>query len=65
MKVGDTLQVRRMVREVKDPATGAVLRRIENTIGEVVITEADEGSSVGTFAGSGTPAVGDTVSTPQ
>jgi len=65
VKVGDRLQVRRMVREVKNPATGEVIRRVEDTIGEVVITEADEVSSVGTFSGAGTPTVGDTVATPQ
>jgi curli biogenesis system outer membrane secretion channel CsgG len=65
VKVGDKLQVRRLVREVKNPATGAVLRRIEETVGEVVITEADEASSVGTFSGAGKPAVGDSVATPQ
>jgi curli biogenesis system outer membrane secretion channel CsgG len=65
VKVGDKLQVRRLVREVKNPATGAVLRRVEDTVGEVVITEADEVSSVGTFSGAGKPEVGDSVATPQ
>lgn len=59
--VGDRLQVRRKVREIKDPATGKVLRSIEDKVGEVVITEADEESSVGTFQGAGQPKVGDTV----
>ncbi len=61
VKVGDRLQVRRKIREVKDPATGKVLRSIENTIGEVTITEVDEQSSVGTFSGSGQPRTGDVV----
>ncbi len=61
VKVGDRLQVRRKVREVKDPATGKVLRSIEDKIGEVVITEADETSSVGTFTGAGPAKVGDVV----
>jgi len=65
VKVGDKLQIRRTVREVKDPATGNVIRRIEDTIGEVTITEADGTSSVGTFTGAGKPAVGDTVTKPQ
>ena len=65
VKVGDKLQIRRTVREVKDPATGNVIRRIEDTIGEVTITEADGASSVGTFTGAGKPAVGDTVTKPQ
>jgi curli biogenesis system outer membrane secretion channel CsgG len=61
VKVGDRLQVRRKIRDVKDPATGKVLRSIENTIGEVTITEVDEQSSVGTFSGSGQPRTGDVV----
>jgi len=61
VKVGDRLEVRRPVREVKDPATGRVLRRIEDKLGEVVITEADEVSSVGTYTGTQPARVGDTV----
>ncbi len=61
VKVGDKLTVRRTGREVRDPATGRVLRRIEDTLGEVTITEADEGSSVGTFSGKSSPKVGDRV----
>ena len=61
VKVGDRLQVRRKVREVRDPATGKVIRALENTIGEVVITEVDEVSAVGTYTGSTPPKVGDAV----
>jgi curli biogenesis system outer membrane secretion channel CsgG len=59
--VGSKLQIKRTGREVKDPATGRVLRRIEDTVGEVVITEADEVSSVGTFTGANPAKVGDRV----
>ena len=61
VKVGDKLQVKRTGREIKDPATGRVIRRIEDLLGEVVITEADESSSVGTFTGAQPPQVGDRV----
>ncbi len=61
VKVGDRLAVRRKVRDVRDPATGKILRSIEDALGEVVITQVDEGSSVGRFTGSGQPKVGDTV----
>jgi curli biogenesis system outer membrane secretion channel CsgG len=61
VKVGDKLAVKRTGREIKDPATGRVIRRIEESVGEVVITEADEVSSVGTFTGSGAAQVGDRV----
>ncbi len=61
LKVGDRLQVRRKVREVRDPATGKVLRSIENPVGEVVITEVDESSSVGNYNGATPAKVGDVV----
>ncbi|MCS7314976.1 MAG: CsgG/HfaB family protein [Bryobacterales bacterium] len=64
VKVGDRLQVRRKIREVRDPATGKVIRAIEDKIGEVVITEVDEVSAVGTFAGASPAKVGDAVRSP-
>jgi curli biogenesis system outer membrane secretion channel CsgG len=64
VKVGDQLEVRRVTREVKDPSTGKVLRRIADKVGMVTITEVDESSAVGTFAGDGPAQVGDTVQTP-
>jgi curli biogenesis system outer membrane secretion channel CsgG len=63
VKVGDTLAVKHPGREIRDPATGKVLRRIEDNLGTVKITEVEETSSVGKFAGTGTVKVGDTVST--
>ncbi len=61
VKVGDRLQLRRPIREVRDPATGRVIRTIEDTIGEVLITEVDELSAVGTVTGAQAPKVGDVV----
>jgi curli biogenesis system outer membrane secretion channel CsgG len=61
VKVGDTLAVKRVGREIRDPATGKVIRRIEDSIGELTITEADESSAVGKFTGSGAVKVGDSV----
>ncbi|MEX2299491.1 MAG: CsgG/HfaB family protein [Bryobacterales bacterium] len=61
VKVGDKLLIKRVTREVKDPATGKVLRRIEETLGEVTISEVDQSSAVGTYAGATPPKVGDTV----
>jgi len=61
IKVGDRLQVRRKLRDVRDPATGKILRSIEDKIGEVVITEVDERSAVGTFTGVTPVKVGDVV----
>jgi Curli production assembly/transport component CsgG/Flagellar assembly protein T, C-terminal domain len=64
VKVGDKLNVSRVVRVVKDPATGKPLRSIEDQIGQLTITSVDASSAVGTFSGSGQPKVGDTVKTP-
>jgi hypothetical protein len=61
LKVGDKLDVKRKTREIRDPATGKVLRRVEDKLGEMVLTEVDEGSAVGKFTGPAPPKVGDTV----
>jgi curli biogenesis system outer membrane secretion channel CsgG len=52
LKVGDKLIVERPIKEVKDPATGKVLRVLSDKIGEVVISEVDDVSAVGKFTGS-------------
>ena len=62
--VGDKLSVTRVVRVIKDPATGKPLRSIDAAIGQITITSADAGSAVGTFAGTGVVKVGDAVKTP-
>jgi curli biogenesis system outer membrane secretion channel CsgG len=61
IKIGDRLAVKRSIREIKDPATGKVLRRMEDSVGEVTITEVDDSSSVGKFTGPAPAKVGDTV----
>ncbi len=60
-KVGDRLQVVHPVKTVKDPATGRVIRSVENKLGEVVLTDVDDLSSVGQFTGTGPVKVGDAV----
>lgn len=62
VKVGDTLNIKRKIREVRDPDTGKVLRSIENSIGTITITDVQASSAVGTFSGPGKPQVKDTVS---
>ncbi len=42
VKVGDTLNVMRVTREIKDPATGAVIRRLSTNIGVVKATDVDD-----------------------
>jgi curli biogenesis system outer membrane secretion channel CsgG len=61
VRVGDKLQVSHAGREIKDPATGKVLRRIESPLGTLTITEVEEGSSVGTYDGADGVKVGDHV----
>jgi len=61
IRVGQSLDIVQNGREIRDPATGKVLRRIGNRIGAVMITEADEQSSVGQYNGAVTPKVGDQV----
>ncbi len=46
VKVGDRLSVQRMSQEIKDPATGKVIRRLSTEVGVVRVTEADDESSV-------------------
>jgi hypothetical protein len=59
--VGDKLAVTRVSREIKDPATGKLLRTVEEIVGELKVTSVDQSSAEGKFAGSGQPKVGDTV----
>jgi curli biogenesis system outer membrane secretion channel CsgG len=61
VKVGDRYAVRRIGREIRDPATGKVIRRVEDNLGEVTITEADDSSAVGKYSGPGGVKVGDTI----
>ena len=46
VKVGDQLSVERVSKEIKDPATGKVLRRMSTQIGLVKVTDVDDVSSV-------------------
>ncbi len=63
IKVGDQMSVERVGREIKDPATGQVLRRMTAKIGVIQITEVDDISSIGkVIAGAGFK-VGDMVKT--
>lgn len=62
LKVGDRLEVNRKIRDVRDPATGKILRSVSNKVGEVVITEVEEQSAAGRFTGTMPAKVGDMVS---
>ena len=45
LKAGDKLSVERVTREIKDPSTGKVIRRMTSQIGVIQITTLDEGSA--------------------
>jgi curli biogenesis system outer membrane secretion channel CsgG len=61
LKVGDQLSVKRTGREIRDPSSGKVIRKVEESLGDITITEVDELSAVGKFTGAGKPKVGDAV----
>lgn len=48
VKVGDQLNVERVTKEIKDPATGNVLRRLSTPVGVVKITDVDDVSAIAT-----------------
>jgi curli biogenesis system outer membrane secretion channel CsgG len=64
LKVGDTLDISRQVRTVKDPATGKVLKAITDKIGSGTVTQIDQDSATVTFTGAGPAKVGDVAQTP-
>ncbi len=65
LKVGDKLEVKRAGREIRDPATGRVIRRIESDLGSATVTEVDELSAVAKYSGSEPAKVGDVVRNSQ
>lgn len=46
VKVGDQLSIERVTREIKDPATGQVIRRMTQPVGMVRVTDVDDISAV-------------------
>ena len=64
IKVGDQLSVVRVSKEIKDPATGQVIRRLTSSIGTIQVTDVDDVSAVcNVVSGSGFQ-VGDHAVTP-
>ena len=54
VNVGDQLEVVRVTKEIKDPSTGAVIRRLTTSIGIIRATDVDDASAVCTpVSGSG------------
>jgi curli biogenesis system outer membrane secretion channel CsgG len=63
LKVGDVLEISHAGRQIKDPATGKVLKTITTKIGEGTVTEIDSDSATLNFSGAGAK-VGDVARTP-
>jgi curli biogenesis system outer membrane secretion channel CsgG len=63
LKVGDQLNVERVTREFKDPATGQVIRRMASPIGVIRLTDVDDISAVGAPVSGADFKVGDSVKT--
>ena len=63
VKVGDQLNVERVSREIKDPVSGKVIRRISTPVGVVKITDVDDISAVATTVSGSGFKTGDAVKT--
>jgi curli biogenesis system outer membrane secretion channel CsgG len=63
LKVGDQLTVERVTKEIKDPATGQVIRRLSSPVGVIKLTDVDDVSAVGTAVSGSGFKVGDAVKT--
>jgi hypothetical protein len=61
LRAGQTFTVYHKGKEIKDPATGEVLDVQTTPLGTLTITVVRDRISTGTYAGSGTPVVGDIV----
>jgi len=63
LKVGDQLNVERVTREIKDPATGQVIRRMTTPVGVIRLTDVDAVSAVGAIVSGSDFKVGDAAKT--
>jgi len=63
LKVGDQLTVQRVTKEIKDPSSGAVIRRMTSPVGVIRLTDVDDLSAVGTPVSGSDFKVGDAVKT--
>ena len=63
LKVGDQLSVERVTKEIKDPSTGQVIRRMTSPVGVIKLTDVDDVSAVGAAVSGSGFKVGDAVKT--
>jgi curli biogenesis system outer membrane secretion channel CsgG len=63
IKVGDQFSVQRVTKEIKDPATGKVIRRLATSIGIIQATDVDDLSAVCSIVSGAGIKTGDAVKT--
>lgn len=63
VKAGDQFNVLRVTREIKDPTTGAVLRKLTTTVGVIKATDVDDVSAICTAVSGAGFKVGDVIKT--
>jgi curli biogenesis system outer membrane secretion channel CsgG len=63
LKAGDQLSIERVTKQIKDPATGNVIRRMTSKIGTVQVTEVDDVSAVAKIVSGSGFKVGDAAKT--
>jgi curli biogenesis system outer membrane secretion channel CsgG len=63
LKVGDQLTVERVTKEIKDPSTGQVIRRMTSPVGVIKLTDVDDISAVGAIVSGSGFKVGDAFKT--
>ncbi len=61
VKVGDQLNVERVSKEIKDPASGKVIRRLTSGVGVIRVTDVDDESAVATAVSGAGFKIGDVV----
>lgn len=59
LKAGDRLSVERVTREITDPATNQIIRRISSQVGIIELTDVDDISSIGKIISGADFKVGD------
>jgi curli biogenesis system outer membrane secretion channel CsgG len=62
VKVGDTVEITRPTRKIKDPKTGVVIKVLSDKLGEAKITEADDKTATAVYSGTAVIKVSDDVS---
>ena len=63
LKVGDQMSIERVTQVIKDPATGAVIRKMTSPVGVIKITDVDAGSAVAVVVSISGFKIGDAVKT--